>query len=107
MDTVVQARGGRGFVIATEEARYVVTAAHCLPDPAAAAYTHERTCREAGTRRAVRVHHIGFALERERATPGKGRRPNVNVHPCCVPAQNTGAELPMVINSATAAPMAR
>ncbi len=39
--------GGRGFIIATEEARFVVTAAHCLPKlPPAhpAAYTEERTC---------------------------------------------------------------
>jgi hypothetical protein len=46
--TVIQVGdGGRGFIIATEEARYVVTAAHCLSDlpPAhAASYTHERLC---------------------------------------------------------------
>ena len=28
--TVIQVGDGRGFVIATKEARYVVTAAHCL-----------------------------------------------------------------------------
>jgi Trypsin-like peptidase domain len=47
--TVIQVGDGRGFVIATKEARYVVTAAHCLPnlppaDPAA--YTEERTYRD-------------------------------------------------------------
>jgi hypothetical protein len=30
--TVIQVGDGRGFVIATREARYVVTAAHCLPN---------------------------------------------------------------------------
>ena len=44
--TVIQVGDGRGFVIATKEARYVVTAAHCLPnlppaDPAA--YAKDRT----------------------------------------------------------------
>ena len=47
--TVIQVGDGRGFVIATKEARYVVTAAHCLPnlpptDPAAD--SHERTYRD-------------------------------------------------------------
>ncbi len=47
--TVIQVGDGRGFVIATREGRYVVTAAHCLPnlppaDPAA--HTEERTYRD-------------------------------------------------------------
>ena len=44
--TVIRVGEGRGFFIATEEARFVVTAALCLPKlPPAhpAAYTHERT----------------------------------------------------------------
>ena len=39
--TVIQVGDGRGFVIATKDARYVVTAAHCLanlPPADAAAY---------------------------------------------------------------------
>jgi hypothetical protein len=46
--TVIQVGdGGRGFIIETEEARYVVTAAHCLsepPPPHTASHRHERTC---------------------------------------------------------------
>jgi hypothetical protein len=46
-DAVVRVgKGGRGFVVADDSRRYVVTAAHCLPrmPPAhAAAYTSERT----------------------------------------------------------------
>jgi hypothetical protein len=47
--TVIQVGDGRGFCITTKRARYVVTAAHCLPDlpPAdAAAYTQDRTYRD-------------------------------------------------------------
>jgi hypothetical protein len=47
--TVLQVRGGgRGFVIETKIARYVVTAAHCfreLPPAHAASHSEERTCR--------------------------------------------------------------
>ena len=47
--TVIQVRDGRGFVIATKEARYVVTAAHCLqnlPSVDAAAHSQNRTYRD-------------------------------------------------------------
>src|SRR5262249_3397501 len=47
LGTVVQVvDGGRGFLIETKKARYVVTAAHCLkecPPAHAASYTSERT----------------------------------------------------------------
>ena len=43
---IVAVGDGRGFVVQVDEHRYVITAAHCLPDlpPAcAASYEHERT----------------------------------------------------------------
>jgi hypothetical protein len=47
--TVVQVGDGRGFIIATKRARYVVTAAHCvekpLPSPDPARYFEEATYR--------------------------------------------------------------
>ncbi len=44
--TVIQVGEGREFIIATEEARYVITAAHCLPQLPPAhpwSYLQERT----------------------------------------------------------------